>query len=197
MNAPDLGPSAWLRSSAISSQSKDGLNRPSVWVEDSHRLNVLRPKEVDCDLSSSFSNLPVVPLRAFCLFPFCARGRNCISPSSRATGTDSRVQTPKPKAAAAFSFPLLACSSMCVMQMIAQIRSVSLALAPDVSPSWAAVEVEEDEGGGGHRGVKWAKGKEGRGNKLAVACMRIHTHIREQGFPLISGRLRDSLEVVT
>ena len=76
------------------------------------------------------------------------------------------------------------------MQMIAQIRSVSLALAPDVSPSWAAaVEVEEDEGGGGHRGVKWAKGKEGRGNKLAVACMRIHTHIGEEGFPSTFGKV--------
>ena len=80
---------------------------------------------------------------------------------------------------------------MCVMQMIAQIRSVSLALAPDVSPSWAAAveEDEEDEGGGGHPSVKWAKGKEGRGNKLAVACMRIHTHIRGEGFPLIFGEV--------
>ena len=149
--------------------------------EDSHR----RPKEVDSSgLTSSFSVLPVVPLRAFCLFPFCVRGRNCISPlSRRARRTDSRVQTPKPKAAATASFALLACSSMCVMQMIAQIRSVSLALAPDVSPSWAVEVEEEDEGGGGHRGVKWAKGKEEGINSQWHACE--YTHIQGQGFPSI------------
>ena len=78
---------------------------------------------------------------------------------------------------------------MCVMQMIAQIRSVSLALAPDVSPSWAAaVEVEEDDGGGGHRGVKWAKGKEEEGiNSQWHACE--YTHIGEEGFPSTFGKV--------
>ena len=83
------------------------------------------------------------------------------------------------------------------MQMIAQIRSVSLALAPDVSTSWAAMESEEasEGGGGGHRGVKWAKGKGEEGiNSQWHACEYAHTHTYKcREFLGIGERLRYSL----